>query len=186
MERVVFILVLALSLQTAMDDENKPEKKPDGKQTEKKDAAPSPPAKPKMQAVGPIEGRITSVELESKAVGIEVTTVYSDGRNLKEHKQTHQLRLADDAKVFWRQMPVELDEKGRPKKSSTKKPVKGPGGLTGFPTETETLRREQQVIAILQQKKETAKPTVKKTKDTEVEDNKPTISAIYIVHEAKR
>jgi hypothetical protein len=175
-------------------DEAPPAKKQDPKPTEKKPTpnptvTPKPETKPKMVTVAQPEGKVLHVDTESKTLVLELVSALTDGRNLSVKRRPQKFTLANDVQVYWQQRPVELDEKGRPKKvnpKDLKKPVKGPSGLYGFPTELDTLRKEQLVIAVVQQPQATKKPGVKKSTDDESEANKPAVTAVYIVFEPKR
>src|SRR5262249_47426894 len=159
------------------------------KDTEKKPPVTTAPKDNKMVTVGQIEGKLTKVELEGKIVVIEVKIPYLQGRNVSHQTKTHELSMAEDIQVFWKQLPVEYDDKGKPKKPNpkeVKKPVKGPGGIMGYPADTDTLRKDQVVLAVLRQKKDAPKPMPKKDKDLVVDENRPVISAIYILFEPRK
>jgi hypothetical protein len=180
MRRVSYALTLAAMLVGSAafaQDENKDDKK----EPEKKPATKAEP-KPTMVTVAQFEGKVIKVELEKKIVGIEQTGAVFDGRNFQPRSKTQDWNVADDFQVFWMHPPVELDDKGKPKKpKEVKKPVKGPGGISGYPTEPETLRRDQQVRVVLQKKKETRTAGKKDT-----DENKPVVTAVYILFEPKK
>ncbi len=184
--RHLILSIAVLASPVNADDTPKPDDKPaEKKDSETKPIKPDP--KPKMLPAGQISGRVVTVK--PGLVTIEVSVPYVSGRRIREYKKKENLKLADDVQVFWHQLPVELDDKGRPKKpdpKDVKKQVRGPGGLTGYATETENLRGEQQVIAVLQQKKDRPKTGVKKSDDAKDDENKPVVAAIYILFEPKR
>jgi hypothetical protein len=175
------ITILASAGLGAAQEENKVEKP----EPPKKPAAKPEPPKDKMVAVGQLEGKLTRVELDKKVIEIEVAIPYLDGRNIRHKHEKQEMTLGEEIQVYWKQPPVETDDKGKPKKSKDiKRPVKGPGGIVGFPTELDTLRKDQLVQVVLSQKK--VKPAFGKPKNTAGDENKPVVSAVLIVYEAKK
>ncbi len=125
--------------------------------------------------VNSIRGKLAKVDKEQLTV--EITRGL--GKNAKMEKVD--LPMLDNAAVFWIRPPVELDEKGKPKKvkpQDRKKPVTGPGGVKGYPAETSDLKQGQIVDVILMRKK-----TKHGTKDKT--ENKPSVGAVYIIAEPK-
>jgi hypothetical protein len=108
----------------------------------------------------------------------EITVEVPLPRNM--HKD-YKLPTMDNMAVLWVNPPVELDEKGKPKKvkpQDRKKPVTGPGGVKGYPAETSDLRNGQIVQVFLMQKKA-------KRGSNEKTDNKPAVGAVYILAEPR-
>lgn len=155
-------VVLGLVLPAgAADDKKEPEKKADSKE--------------KLVVVNQIQGKLTRVEADKKVLEIEI-------KINKNYSKKEELTILDDVQVLRSYEPVELDEKGKPKKvapKDRKKPVKGPGNIRGYPAELGDLRNGQTVVLVLMGKKG-AKPS----KDNPNE-NKPRVGGALIVLDPK-
>jgi len=118
-------------------------------------------------------GKLTKVDKE-KSLKIEVALT-------RKMNKEYEFPMLENMEVLWKNLPVELDDKGRPKKISPKdrkKSVTGPGGLKGYPAESSDLKNGQIVQLVLRQKK--TKPGAK-----DKSENKLSVGAVYIVAEPK-
>jgi hypothetical protein len=150
-------------------------------------------AKDNLVPAGQIEGKLTRVETEKKTVALEVTSKVvtgvdrRTGPRYQDQKKTFEYPLADDVQVLRQNLPVELDDKGKPKKPSAadlKKKVKGPGNLKGYPADLDSVKKDQIVILFLKAKKEALKPAPRaKKEDKEFLDDKPMVTTIYIIRD---
>jgi hypothetical protein len=160
----------------------------DKKDTEKKDTEKKPAQnKEKLIPAGMISGKLTKVEVGAKTLKVQVPQPYLNpgNRRIEQRNTEVEYAAADDVQVFYVNPPVEYDEKNRLKKPNTKdvkKPVNGPGGK-GYPAEFDNLKKDQVVRIYLGKKKETR--TYGKKKDELAEDNKPVVTAVYIVVEPR-
>ena len=162
----------------ARDDKKDGDKKPAS------NSKPEPP-KEKMVPAGQVEGKVVRVEAGKKILAIKVKLPYLNGRNVAYHDKDVEYTAADEVQVLLANLPVELDEKGRPKKPNPKdlkKAVKGPGGIKGFPADFDALHSEQVVRLYLVKKKEAYKSPRQK-KEEALEDNKPLIGTVFVIVE---
>ena len=123
--------------------------------------------------VNNLRGKLVKVD-KGQSLELEVAV------NAKTNKKLD-LPTLDNMEVLWLNPPVELDDKGKPKKvkpQDRKKPVTGPGGIKGYPAEPSDLKNGQYIQVILMQKK--AKPGSK-----DKTENKPSVGAVYIIAEPK-
>ncbi len=123
--------------------------------------------------VNNLRGKLVKVD-KGQSLELEVAV------NAKTNKKIDFPTL-DNMEVLWVNPPVELDDKGKPKKvkpQDRKKPVTGPGGIKGYPADPSDLKNGQIIQVILMQKK--AKPGSK-----DKADNKPSVGAVYIIAEPK-
>jgi hypothetical protein len=159
----------------------------DKKETDPKPASKPEPPKEKMIPIGFVDGKITKVEVGQRTIKLQKNIAYLSGRNVQQKPLDMEYSAAENVQVFYINPPVELDDKGKPKKPNPKdlkKAVKGPGGLRGYPAEFDNLKTGQVVKVYLEKKKD--KPTyTKPKKDDLVEENKPVATAVYIVAEPR-
>lgn len=163
---VSLMVALGLVTSTWADDKKDSETKPTAKnyKTEFKD----------YTVVNNVRGKLLKVDTKGQSLQIEVALNRKTNHN-------YDFPTLDNMAVFWVNRPVELDDKGRPKKVSPKdrkKAVAGPGGLRGYPAEGSDLKKDQIVQVILMRKK--TKPG---TKDKT--ENKLSVGAVYIIAEPK-
>ena len=152
--RFVWLLaVIAAFPVLAADDAKKDAEKKDA---EKKDAPPAarsplaPQAKEsKYQSVGKVTGRFRAVDQGDRTVSVEVA-----GR-----REAQDFALAEDVKVRTNILPVQLDEKDRPKRLTQQEKQKLKGDdpkLPGYTAELTSLTRGQVVEVHLSKLKGTA------------------------------
>jgi hypothetical protein len=101
---------------------------------------------------------------------------------VKNENHDIELQPGDDLIVRWRNLPVVLDEKGKPKRltEKEKKELKGDNPkLAGYNASKEDLRNDQLVTVYLSKKKETKE--TKKDKEAE----KPVVTMIVIEYDPK-
>jgi FtsZ-interacting cell division protein ZipA len=192
---VGLLVLVALVLPGFAADEKKDaaKKDTDKKEAEKKDSAKKdkdadkPDTKPseskiKMVPVAQLTGRLATVEGSEKTFSLNIPV----GR----HWQKVDLTAADDIKVRVPRPPAAFDDKGNPKKYSSKelRELKGPGNLPGFIGEFSDLRPNQVVQVTVAKKKEAAKPYRPKGKDKDDSawDNKPVATMIVILVDPPR
>jgi hypothetical protein len=106
---------------------------------------------------------------------------------VREIQKDFELTPGPDMKVRVLQLPLDFDEKGKPKKYTAKelKELKGDPKLPGYTAEPDSLRANQTVLVYLVGKK---KPAPKKGEELDkdaLEDNKPIIRMIVILAEPK-
>jgi hypothetical protein len=178
------VMGLGLALSMAVADDQKPAAKD------------KTPAKDNLVPVGQIEGKLVRVETDKKVLAVEVNNkipqAVPQGRRVEvryhDQKKTLEYPIADNVQVLRKDLPVELDDKGKPKKPTAadlKKRVKGPGGLMGYPAELDNVKKDQIVIVFLKQKKDALKAASKAKKDEkEFLDDKPLVTTIYIEKDA--
>jgi hypothetical protein len=183
------LVAMALTVPVLAADDKQDEKKPVAKDKsdskDKKEVKTD--TKDKLVAAGQVQGKLVRIETAQKMLAIQVNVPYPD-RGKISYKQTNaEYMVADDLQVLVAHPPIELDEKGRPKKPSAaalKKAIKGPDGGKWFPGDLDSLKQDQVVRAYLKKKKEPPKfgSQAKKDKDL-VDENKPIITTICIVSE---
>jgi hypothetical protein len=172
------------------DDDKKPatQDKPDTK--DKKDL------KDKMVFVGKVQGKLVKLESAQKTVTVQVSVPYRNGRNIAQKSVDNHYTMADDVQVLISHPPIEVDDKGKPKKPSPadlKKAVKAPpelGASPGYqgkwyPGDMDSVKTGQIVNVLLRQKKEANKFTPKGKKDDLADENKPVVTTIAIVSEPR-
>ncbi len=115
-------------------------------------------------------------------------------RNLVTYKddvQKYELEAPEDMKVRTMLLPVEYDDKGKPRAltDKEKKALKGPDPkLPGYDADFESLKNDQTVEVYLIKSKDSPKPKTKDKDGDLVDDtsDKPKIAMIVILAEAKK
>jgi len=111
---------------------------------DKKDTSNQKDQKEKLINVGKIDGTITNIDAMDKAFHLQVG------------KQNVKVMTIDDVKVRTLNLPVQYDDKGKPKKAYTakeKKELKGDPKLPGYSAGFEDLKVKQIVEVTLVRKK---------------------------------
>jgi hypothetical protein len=144
--------------------------------------------KDKMIPAGQVKGKLIRIEPSQKILSIQVNIPYLNGKNLANKQVNVDYTVADDLQVLVSHPPIELDDKGKPKKPSAselKKAVKGPLPGKWFPGDFDSLKTEQGVVAFLKKKKEAPKYGTRGKKEDKdlVDENKPVITTICITYE---
>jgi hypothetical protein len=134
--------------------------KKDGQDTEKKAPAPtvkSPLAQSerkeaKYQSAGKVAGKMQGLDQTARTIAVEITSGL--GR-----RETREFTLADDVKVRTKDLPVQLDEKDRPKRLTPQEKQKLKGDdrtLPGYTAELSALAKGQVLEVHLSRLKGTA------------------------------
>jgi len=187
--RAVGLLVaLALIVPVCAADDKKDDPKPATK--DKADPKDKKDSKDKMVTVGKVQGKLTKLETAQKTLTIQSSVAYVNGRNIAQKGVDHHYTMADEVQVLVSHPPIEVDDKGKPKKPSAadlKKAVKGPPEIGGkwWPGDLDSLKTGQVVTVLLKQKKEAYKSVPKGKKDELAEENKPVVTTICIVGEPR-
>lgn len=107
--------------------------------------------------------------------------------SVKEHHHKVELQAADDMKVRIFNLPVEFDDKGKPRKYTAKElsDLKGPDPkLPGYAAEYENLRAGQEVEVTFLRPKTVARPKSKdKDRDLVAEDERLKATLIVILRD---
>lgn len=157
------------------DDTTKPDK-PDPKE--------KPQPKEKVLTLGSFVGTVDRLETAQRSFILRVSV----GKATQEIP----VQVADDAKIRNYNPPLEFDDKGRPKRFTSKelKALRGPDPkVPGYPSDFDNLHNGQVVQLSLFKKKDAApaKPAVKKKKGDDEEEtpqpNKPYATLIVILRE---
>jgi len=170
---ISFIVALVVAFPIAAADEKKDSPATKDK-TEPKD---------KMVAAGTVQGRLCKLDASQKMVCVEVLVAVVQNQR---KTQIAELRAADDLVIRTANPPLELDEKGKPKKYTKKEldKLKGPDTKAwGFPADFDSLKVGQTVLVYMSQKKPDKKPGAKKDL---LDDNKPVASKIHILADAPK
>jgi hypothetical protein len=210
---VILVLSLLSLVSFVQADDEKKDAKADKKDVKKEAAEKE--AKSKMVTAGVIAGKLVRVEGAQKYLTVAVTvpylrpatqTVNIRGRlipvmsyQVASTSQNVELQAGDDMKVRTLQLPVDFDEKGRPKRYSSKelKELRGSDPqLPGYTADFDSLKPDQFVRVYLARKKDAPKPppvkekpAAKKDKDADkdaVMADKPEIAMIVILAETKK
>jgi hypothetical protein len=178
----------------AADEKKDDDKKPAAK--DKADAKDKKDPKDKMVFVAKVQGKLVRFESAQKTLAIQISVPYRNGRNLASKNVDQGYSIADDVQVLISHPPIELDDKGKPKRPSAadlKKAVKGPSELGAspgyqgkwYPGDMDSVKTGQIVTVLLRQKKEASKYTPKGKKDDLADENKPVVTTIAIVGEPR-
>lgn len=119
------LVVLGFGISAWADDKKDSDSKPKDYKKEFQD----------YTVVNNLRGKLVKVD-KGQSLELEVAV------NAKTNKKVDFPTL-DNMEVLWVNPPVELDDKGKPKKvkpQDRKKPVTGPGGLKGYPAEPSDLK----------------------------------------------
>jgi hypothetical protein len=181
---VGLLMALALMVPVCAADDPKPAAKDKTDSKDKKDS------KEKWVTVGTVQGKLAKFESAQKTLHIQGSVPYVNGRSVAQKAVDRQLQMADEVQVLVSHPPIEVDDKGKPKKPSAadlKKAVKGPPEVGGkwWPGDLDSLKTGQVVTVILKQKKEAYKYVPKAKKDELAEENKPVVTTICIVAEPR-
>jgi hypothetical protein len=131
-----FLILLIALPAFAVDETKKADDKDTDKKTVKSPLAPPDRKEPKYTPVNKVTGAIRNVDQSERVLTVQI------GR------QTLELALADDVKVRTNILPVERDEKGKPKRltADEKHKLKGDDPkLPGYTAELSSLTRGQVV-----------------------------------------
>jgi hypothetical protein len=105
----------------------------------------------------------------------------------KDHPLNVELQASDDVKVRTFNLPLDYDDKGKPRKYTQKelKDLKGPDPkLPGYTSDFESLKTGQEVEVSILVPKNTPKPKVKdKDRDVVAEEERPKATMIVILRE---
>jgi hypothetical protein len=216
MFRSLRFLILVVSLLGVASLASAGDEKPDAK--DKKDAkkeAAEKEARSKLATAGVVAGKLVRVEGAQKYLTLQVTVPYLQpvattanvrGRivpvvtyRINTASQNIELQASDDMKVRTLQLPVDFDEKGRPKRYSSKELQELKGSdpqLPGYTADFDSLKPDQYVRVYVARKKDTPKappvrekPAAKKDKDADKEPvmpDRPEIAMIVILAETKK
>jgi hypothetical protein len=133
------------------------------------------------------ERRILGFNAEVRHAIVYHTRAGSGRRSGGQNIPLGDIAAADDLKVRLPYPPPATDERGNPKKYTTKelKALKGPGNEWGYTADFDSLKQGQTVRFYLKWPKPAAKPPARKpnaTKEAEsAEAAKPVIATIHIV-----
>jgi len=119
------------------------------------------------------------------------------GYSFRQINKNIDLQAVDDLKVRTLQLPADFDEKGRPKRHTSKElqELKGDPKLPGYTSDFDSLKPDQIVKVYLAKKKEAPKPAVKekpkeKDKDGDKKDmaaeERAEISMVVILREPQK
>ena len=215
--------MLAVTVAAAADEEKPAKKDKDdkpAKQDKKETKKPSAAEKQvldKLAKATVLNGRVVRVEGAQKpltvqiAIGIPEPTVLGTraiggrvvpivGYQMRQITKDVELWPADDMKVRTLVLPQDFDEKGRPRRYTSKelRELKGPDPkLPGYTADFDSLKPDQIVKIYLARKNEAVKPPVrekprrKKDKDDDdreprTTEDRPEIAMIVIVTELKK
>ncbi len=197
-----FLVVVALLVRRAAGDDKKTDKKTDkkppaGEKTEAKDKA---DAKDKLVPIGALVGKIGHVEGNQRYITLQISQPVLQrvgfGFQVAHVTQSLEIQATDDMKVRMLRPPVDFDQKGRPRKYTTKelKELKGPDPkLPGYVADFDSLKPDQIVQVYLARKKEALRrPSRRKNKDLEAEadpersSSRPIVTMIMILQEPVR
>jgi hypothetical protein len=196
MRRFAGSITLALvfsALSFAGADEKSPAKKAGADQ--KSDS------RDKLVPIGALIGRLSRVEGAQRTIVIQVPVPYlGPGLRLAQRNVDVELQPTDDMKVRTLQLPLDFDEKGRPKKYSSKelKELKGPDPkLPGYTADFDSLKQDQ-IVKVFLARKKSAKPSPrpqaprKKGKEDNADaadakvDNRPEVTMVLILAEPRK
>jgi hypothetical protein len=189
----ITLAVILLALGLARADDKKPARKAGADEKSE--------AKEKLVPIGALVGRLTRVEGAQRNLAIQVPIPYlAPGLRLAQRNIDIELQPTDDMKVRTLQLPLDFDEKGRPKKYSARelKDLKGSDPkLPGYTADFDSLKPEQIVKVFLARKKAAKAPPPpqaprKKGKvdnadaaDSKV-DNRPEVTMVLILAEPRK
>jgi len=151
------------------------------KKSEKSDPSDQPVHKEKVVPGAVIVGKIARVDaakhniilrFEGVPMMVQQGSYMRPGRGTK-HIEYHAI---DDVKVRTRTLPTEFDEKGRPRRYTSKelKELRGPDPkLPGYQTEFDSLKNDQYVQLTLVKQKSSKASASKKSKEDNGADEKP-------------
>ncbi len=173
------LLGVACSMPMFAADDEKDAKKPEAKEDKE--------SKPKMGSAGAIVGKLARVEGSQKYITVQISIpvlepggsgYHATGRgrrgissgagfHVKQITKDIELQTTDDFKVRMLQPPVDFDDKGKPKKYTSKElqDLKGPDPkLPGFMADFDSLKPNQLVKVYLAKRKDAPAPLVSKPK----------------------
>lgn len=152
--------------------------------TDPKDSKDTKPDKPKWKPAGQMTAKIGNVDAGTKSV--ELYTV--------QGWKKIDIAISDDLKVRRMNLPLDFDEKGRPKKYTKKEQdeLRGSGAdrkLPGYQAEFDALKRDQVVEVHISTKMKPANYVAPKDKkerlEAEAEFKKPQVTMIVIAVDVK-
>ncbi|HLN30871.1 MAG TPA: hypothetical protein VK395_24235 [Gemmataceae bacterium] len=127
---------------------------------------------------------------------LQLAAAGGGGYNFRQINKNIDLQAVDDLKVRSLQLPADFDEKGRPKRYTSKElhELKGDPKLPGYTSDFDSLKPDQIVRVYLAKKKEAPKPAVKekpkeKDKDGDKDrtaEERPEITMVVILREPQK
>jgi hypothetical protein len=149
----------------------------DKKSDKKADPADKPAAKEKVISNGTVVGKVIRVETakHNLTVAVFVPTLVRYGRGVRVAQSTKNVdfQAADEVKVRSIKPPLDFDEKGKPRKYTSKelKELKGPDArLPGYQADFDSVKPDQIVQLTLAKRMPVGKPEQReKTKDKDDE-----------------
>jgi len=191
-------------------DDKKPADPKPGDDKDKKDPDKKPaPLDPKAKAAAAaaekvvygmqLTGKLASIESSQKTFSVQVTIPqvvpvrqgYRITVQVQRTTQNIELEAAEDMKVRMANPPMEYDEKGRPKRYTSKelKELKGSSALPGYPGDFENLKTNQVVQVYLAKPKTAPKPAARPKPGAEKEpllEEKPKVVMVVVLYEDQR
>jgi|SRR5579884_757472 len=172
----------------AQDKKAKPKKADDEDQPEEK-----PEKKEKLRLVGSFMGRLRAIDNQGKKLVVAVPISHLAGDIRNAHIDTNwpevTVYLGDDLTVRRYSPPPAMDERGRPKRYTSKelKEMRGPKGSWRFRADFDDLKPEQFVEVFLGRHKGPTHQGRLNTKQLQKElanpDNRPVVFKIYILRD---
>jgi hypothetical protein len=124
-----------------------------------------------------------------QSIDLEIAKNQQNLIGTKDQKYTFELQAADEMKVRQAHPPVQFDDKGKPKRYTTKElaELKGPNKkLPGYTADFDNLHTGQKVKVYLAKKKSTVKSAPKDADKDSAPDKRLSVVMIVILQEAPK